>query len=57
MNKNIDNPVGPMQTPVETEPDSNNDINSKTGSERSECSVAVTQKWPPMQFTLGYFII
>lgn len=57
MNKNIDNPVGPMQTPVEAEPDSNNDINSKTGSERSECSVAVTQKWPPMQFTLGYFII
>lgn len=40
MNKNVDNPVSPMWTPVEAEPDSNNDINSKNwkGEVRMQCS-------------------
>lgn len=39
MNKNVDNPVGPMQTPVEAEPDRNNDINSKKLEARGQNAV------------------
>lgn len=57
-NKTVHNPVGPMWTPEGARPDSNRDISSKNGrrGEPSECSVAETQKWPPMLFTLGHLL-